>query len=88
MEQGSLLIRTQMRHITLVMLASASGALRRRELLLTVEVRPSCRRLFLLRRAGESLNRLTPTASVGGEPFKVPHRPESRTEAIFYWLWA
>ncbi|MDR3553761.1 MAG: flippase-like domain-containing protein [Syntrophobacteraceae bacterium] len=33
--------------------------------------RPSPGRLFLLHLAGESLNQLTPTASMGGEPFKV-----------------
>ena len=33
--------------------------------------RPSLSRLFFLRLAGESLNQLTPTASMGGEPFKV-----------------
>jgi uncharacterized protein (TIRG00374 family) len=31
----------------------------------------SLRRLFFLRLAGESLNQLTPTASLGGEPFKA-----------------
>jgi glycosyltransferase 2 family protein len=40
-------------------------------LLLTAEVRPSLGRLFLLRLAGESLNQLTPTASIGGEPYKA-----------------
>ncbi len=35
------------------------------------ENRPSFMRLFFLRLAGESLNQLTPTASMGGEPFKV-----------------
>jgi glycosyltransferase 2 family protein len=40
-------------------------------LLLTRESRPSLGRLFLLRLAGESLNLLTPTASMGGEPFKA-----------------
>lgn len=33
--------------------------------------RPSLGRLFFLRLAGESLNQLTPTASMGGEPFKA-----------------
>ena len=33
--------------------------------------RPSSCRLFLLRLGGESLNMLTPTASLGGEPFKA-----------------
>ena len=32
---------------------------------------PSIGRLFFLRLAGESLNQLTPTASLGGEPFKA-----------------
>ena len=32
---------------------------------------PPLRRLFFLRLAGESLNQLTPTASLGGEPFKA-----------------
>jgi len=32
---------------------------------------PPIRRLFFLRLAGESLNQLTPTASLGGEPFKA-----------------
>jgi uncharacterized protein (TIRG00374 family) len=32
---------------------------------------PSVARLFSLRLAGESLNQLTPTASIGGEPFKA-----------------
>lgn len=40
-------------------------------LLLTSEVRPSLGRLFMLRLAGESLNQLTPTATMGGEPFKA-----------------
>lgn len=40
-------------------------------LLLAEEKRPSVSRLFWLRLAGESLNQLTPTASMGGEPFKV-----------------
>jgi glycosyltransferase 2 family protein len=35
------------------------------------ETCPSMSRLFSLRLAGESLNQLTPTASMGGEPFKV-----------------
>ncbi len=33
--------------------------------------RPSLGRLFLLHLAGESLNQLTPTASMGGEPYKA-----------------
>ncbi len=33
--------------------------------------RPPLSRLFFLRLAGESLNQLTPTAAMGGEPFKV-----------------
>jgi len=40
-------------------------------LLLSSEVRPSLGRLFMLRLAGESLNQLTPTATMGGEPFKA-----------------
>ena len=32
---------------------------------------PPMRRLFFMRLAGESLNQLTPTASLGGEPFKA-----------------
>ena len=32
---------------------------------------PSLRRLFFMRLAGESLNQLTPAASLGGEPFKA-----------------
>ena len=40
-------------------------------LLLTGATRPSLSRLFFLRLAGESLNLLTPTASMGGEPFKA-----------------
>ena len=35
------------------------------------ETCPSWGRLFSLRLAGDSLNQLTPTASMGGEPFKV-----------------
>lgn len=33
--------------------------------------RPPMRRMFFTRLAGESLNQLTPTASMGGEPFKA-----------------
>ena len=33
--------------------------------------RPPLGRLFLIRLAGDSLNQLTPTASLGGEPFKA-----------------
>lgn len=40
-------------------------------LLPTSKTRPSMGRLFCLRLAGESLNQLTPTASMGGEPFKA-----------------
>ncbi len=47
------------------------GAVSWRFLLLTREHRPSLGRLFFLRLAGESLNQLTPTASMGGEPFKA-----------------
>ncbi len=35
------------------------------------ESSPSITRLYFLRLAGESLNQLTPTASLGGEPFKA-----------------
>lgn len=47
------------------------GALSWDYLLVTSQGRPSVSRLFWLRLAGESLNQLTPTASMGGEPFKV-----------------
>jgi len=40
-------------------------------LLVTREPRPSLSRLFFLRLAGESINQLTPTASMGGEPYKA-----------------
>lgn len=40
-------------------------------ILVNNESRPSLLRLFFLRLAGESLNQLTPTASLGGEPFKA-----------------
>jgi hypothetical protein len=40
-------------------------------LLIDKRVCPPLRRLFFLRLAGESLNQLTPTASLGGEPFKA-----------------
>jgi uncharacterized protein (TIRG00374 family) len=40
-------------------------------LLLTKDKIPSLHRLFWLRLGGESLNQLTPTASLGGEPFKA-----------------
>jgi glycosyltransferase 2 family protein len=40
-------------------------------LFLTKEPRPSLSRLYFLRLAGESLNQLTPTASMGGEPYKA-----------------
>ena len=40
-------------------------------LLISKVDRPSLRRLYFLRLAGESLNQLTPTASLGGEPFKA-----------------
>jgi uncharacterized protein (TIRG00374 family) len=40
-------------------------------LLVTRETCPGTVRLFFLRLAGESLNQLTPTASLGGEPFKA-----------------
>jgi uncharacterized membrane protein YbhN (UPF0104 family) len=40
-------------------------------LLLDPHTRPSLSRLFWLRLAGEALNQLTPTASLGGEAFKA-----------------
>ena len=40
-------------------------------ILLTDHHRPTLARLFFLRLAGEALNQLTPTASMGGEPFKA-----------------
>jgi uncharacterized protein (TIRG00374 family) len=40
-------------------------------LLVSAENRPSLARLFRLRLAGEALNTLTPTAGLGGEPFKA-----------------
>ncbi len=46
-------------------------ALSWRFLLVSSVGRPSLRRLFFMRLAGESLNQLTPTASLGGEPFKA-----------------
>jgi len=42
-----------------------------RNLLLDKATRPPVGRLFLLYLAGESLNQLTPTASMGGEPYKA-----------------
>jgi glycosyltransferase 2 family protein len=47
------------------------GAVSWNYLLLAENTRPSLARLFCLRLAGESLNLLTPTASMGGEPFKA-----------------
>jgi len=47
------------------------GAVSWKCLLLTKESRPSLGRLFFLRLAGDSLNQLTPTASMGGEAFKA-----------------
>jgi uncharacterized membrane protein YbhN (UPF0104 family) len=44
-----------------------------RVLLPMKENRPTLWRLCLLRLGGESLNQLTPTASLGGEPFKALH---------------
>ncbi len=41
------------------------------DLLLLSPGRPSLARLFSLRLAGEALNTLTPTAGLGGEPFKA-----------------
>lgn len=40
-------------------------------ILVSREHRPSLNRLFWLRLGGEALNQLTPTASLGGEPFKA-----------------
>ncbi len=40
-------------------------------LLVAEQACPSLRQLFYLRIAGESLNQLTPAASLGGEPYKV-----------------
>ncbi len=40
-------------------------------ILLSQRHRPSLIRLYFLRLAGEALNQLTPTASIGGEPFKA-----------------
>ena len=42
-----------------------------RVLLVSAQGRPAMHRLFFLRLAGDSLNQLTPTASLGGEPFKA-----------------
>ncbi len=42
-------------------------------LLVTKDTRLPLSRLYCLRLAGESLNQLTPTASLGGEPFKALH---------------
>src|SRR5574340_1175240 len=42
-----------------------------RFILVNREHRPSLNRLFWLRLGGEALNQLTPTASLGGEPFKA-----------------
>lgn len=47
------------------------GAISWKVLLVTRETCPSITRLFFLRLAGESLNQLTPTASLGGEPYKA-----------------
>jgi len=47
------------------------GAVAWKVLLVTEGGYPSLGRLFLLRLAGESLNQLTPAASLGGEPFKA-----------------
>jgi uncharacterized protein (TIRG00374 family) len=47
------------------------GAVSWKVLLVTRETCPTIGRLFLLRLAGESLNQLTPTASLGGEPYKA-----------------
>lgn len=47
------------------------GALAWRVLLIRKDTRPTLGRLCLLRLGGESLNQLTPTASLGGESFKA-----------------
>lgn len=52
-------------------LFSLLGALSWKILLPGREGYPTVGRLFLLRLAGESINQLTPTASLGGEPFKA-----------------
>ncbi len=52
-------------------LVNLLGAVSWRYLLISPASRPSVSRLFWLRLAGESLNQLTPTASMGGEPFRV-----------------
>lgn len=52
-------------------LMNTLGAVSWNYLLLTQTRRPPVSCLFWLRLAGESLNQLTPTASMGGEPFKV-----------------
>ena len=52
-------------------LMNTLGAVSWDYLLLSKAGRPPVSRLFWLRLAGESLNQLTPTASMGGEPFKV-----------------
>lgn len=51
--------------------ANLLGAAAWKLLLVTEGTRPSLGRLFFLRLAGESLNQLTPAASLGGEPFKA-----------------
>lgn len=53
------------------------GTLSWSRLLVTREARPPLSRLFFLRLAGESINQLTPTASMGGEPFKALRLKES-----------
>jgi glycosyltransferase 2 family protein len=52
-------------------LTSLFWAVSWRCLLVSTPRRPPLGRLFLLRLAGDSLNQLTPTASLGGEPFKA-----------------
>ncbi len=47
------------------------GAVSWHFLLLSGKARPPLSTLFFLRLGGESLNQLTPTASLGGEPFKA-----------------
>jgi len=51
--------------------ANLLGAAAWKLLLVTEGAHPSLGRLFFLRLAGESLNQLTPTAYLGGEPFKA-----------------
>lgn len=52
-------------------LSNLLGAISWKFILVRQQASPSLGRLFILRLAGESLNQLTPTASMGGEPFKA-----------------